>query len=256
MILCLDIGNTQIFAGVFKGDELILQFRHSSAQNITSDQLGVFFRTVLKENKINPENIHQIAICSVVPHLDYTIRSACIKYFSIEPFVLKIGVKTGLKVRYKNPAEVGADRIANAVGAVNQLPDKNLIIVDMGTATTICAVSKNKDYLGGVIFPGMKISMNALQSNTAKLPSIEIAKPESIYGTNTVESIRIGLYYGQLETIRAITNKIIKQNFDDNSIVIGTGGFANLFSDENIFDLVEPNLVFYGLKAALQLNHT
>lgn len=254
MFLCLDVGNTQIFGGVISNNKLILQFRHNSGGNVTSDQLGVFFKAVLRENNIDHTKIKKIAICSVVPHLDRTVRSACIKYFSAEPFMLKPGIKTGLKIKYKNPLEVGADRIANAIAATSQFPNKNLLIVDLGTATTICAISKNKDYLGGAIFPGMKVSMNALQSNTAKLPAIEIVKPSSVYGKTTTESLQIGLYYSQLATIKELCKQIKQKYFLDDAIIIGTGGFSKLFKDENLFNIIENNLVLHGLMVAYDLN--
>src|SRR5579871_4810272 len=132
MILCLDVGNTHIFGGVFDKDEIILRFRYDTKQPHTSDQIGVFFRSVLRENNIEASKIKQIAVASVVPSIDYSLRSACIKYFDAEPFVLQAGVKTGLKIKTEHPEKVGADLVAEAIAGVHRYPKKNLIIVDFG----------------------------------------------------------------------------------------------------------------------------
>lgn len=213
MILCLDVGNTEILGGVFENGKIRLQFRHHTKQSGSSDDIGIFLKNVLRENEIDGRQIKQIAFCSVVPHVDYSLRAACIKYFSIDPFVLQAGVKTGLKIKYHNPLEVGADRIANAIAGVQLYPNQNLIIVDLGTATTFCVVSNKKEYIGGVIMAGMRISMNALQMNAAKLFPVEIIKPDGVIGRSTIEGIQSGLYYGQLGIIREITGRIKKRKF-------------------------------------------
>ena len=141
MILVLDVGNSQIFCGVFEGDELVSQFRYASTGRGTSDEIGVFLRSALRENGIDPEVVKTVAISSVVPELNYTLRSCCQKYFGIEPMILRPGLKTGLKIAYKDPKEVGSDRIADAMGAIKLFPDRNLIVVDFGTATTVCAIT-------------------------------------------------------------------------------------------------------------------
>lgn len=255
MLLCLDVGNTQIFGGVFENEKIQLRFRHDTKQNGSSDDAGIFLRTVLRENDIDYKNIKKIAICSVVPSVDYSLRSACLKYFNIDPFLLQAGVKTGLKIKYRNPIEVGADRIANAIAAVKLYPQQNIIVVDLGTATTMCAVSANKDYLGGVIMAGIRISMNALQTNAAKLFPVEIVKPEVVVGRSTIEGIQSGLYYSQLGLIKELTQRIVQENFTKQKpMVIGTGGFAHLFEKEKIFSIIEPDLVLKGLYEALKLN--
>src|SRR3990167_1095408 len=154
MQLCLDVGNSHILGGIFLEEKLLLTFRHDTKQASSSDQIGLFIKLVLRENKLNPEEIKKIAFCSVVPALDYTLRAACIKYFNITPFALQPGTKTGLKIKYHNPLEVGADRIANAMAAIRQFPDKPLFIVDFGTATTCCAITAQREYWGGAILPG------------------------------------------------------------------------------------------------------
>ncbi len=259
MILALDVGNSQIYGGVFGSGpdswDLKLQFRKTSQNGNTSDEFGIFLRSVLRENGIEPDQIKKIAICSVVPDVIHSIRGACTKYFEMNPFILQAGIKTGLKIRYRNPLDVGADRIANSVGAVHLFPNKNIVIVDYGTATTFCAVSAERDYLGGLILPGFRISMEALESRTAKLPSVEIVKPVEIIGRSTVESIQNGLYFSNLHALRGISDQIKKQYFNnENTILIGTGGFSRLLESENVFDHLVPDLVLRGLKQTLEMN--
>ncbi len=253
MILCLDIGNSQIFGGVYAENKLAFNFRHDTTRSSTSDQLGIFLKSVLRENDIDPDDIENIAIASVVPHIDYSIQAACMKYFKIDPFMLQAGVKTGIKIKYHNPLEVGADNIAESIAAAALYPDQNVIVIDFGTATTICPTTANKEFLGGVIIPGMRLCMESLQSNTAKLPTVRIVKPENIVGKTTVESIQSGLYYGQLAAIKEITQQIVETTFAGKKpVIIGTGGFANLFANENVFTEIIPNLVLEGLLLALQ----
>ena len=171
--------------------------------------------------------------------------------------MLKPGVKTGLKLEVKNPLEVGSDRIATAIAAIEQFPNKNIIVIDYGTATTHCAISKNKAFLGGTITPGIKISMEALSQNTAKLPTVEIVTPQETLGKTTVSNIQAGIYYSQLGASKSIIANISREAFQgEKPIVIGTGGFARLFKDENIFDAIVPDLVLLGLKTALSKNST
>jgi type III pantothenate kinase len=255
MILCLDVGNSHIYGGVFTEEKALLQFRYPSTTQCTSDQLGVFFRSVLRESELNPADVKQIAVCSVVPSLDYSLRSSLIKYFGIEPFFLKAGVKTGLKLNYKNTHEMGADRIADAVAAMHQFPEKNLIVIDLGTATTFDVISKDRTYLGGIIIPGIHIAMRALNENTAKLPPVNIIKPESIVGQSTIANIQSGLYYGHLGAMREILRVVAHEQFENQDfMVIGTGGFAYLFEAEDIFNIIVPDLVLQGLRLSLLKN--
>ena len=255
MLLCLDIGNTQIHGGVFDGDALRTQFRKTTHPLGSSDELGVFFSAVLRENGCDPRSIRRVAICSVVPPAQYALRGTSLKYFHSEPFVLQAGVKTGLKVRYRNPHEVGADRIAGAIAAMVRHPKQDLLVVDCGTATTIDVVTASADYLGGVIMPGMGVSAAALASHTAKLPRIEIARPESVLGRTTNESIQSGLFHGHVGAIRHLVGALQKEAFPQaNPRVIGTGGFALMFEGEGVFDEVVPELVLDGLKHAEALN--
>ncbi len=259
MILSLDVGNSQIFGGVIEetgqGPKILFRFRKNSKGGSSSDEYGLFLKQVLRENGFDPAQISRIAIATVVPDVMHSLKGACQKYFDRVPFVLQAGVKTGLKIRYKNPVEVGADRIANAIGAVALYPGKDLVIIDLGTATTFCAVTKEKDYLGGNILAGLRISMEALESKTAKLPSVEILAPELALGKTTIESIQMGLYYGHLGSMREIIARISAEAFaGERPYVIGTGGFSRLFERDRVFDVEQPDLVLIGLAEALRMN--
>jgi len=255
MLLCLDIGNSQIHGGVFDGETLRCQFRKSTHTPDSADELGIFFTAVLRENEIDPRAVKRVAICSVVPAALHSLRGAAVKYFRCEPFVLQAGVKTGLKVRYRNPHEVGADRIAGAIAATRRYPKQDLLVVDCGTATTVEVVTADADYLGGVILPGVGVSASSLASNTAKLPRVEIARPEQVLGRTTVESIQSGLYHGHVGAIRHILAGLQAEAFPaSRPRVIGTGGFARMFEGEGIFDEIISELVLWGLKQAETLN--
>lgn len=252
MKLCLDVGNSHIFGGVFEGESIKLKFRYETKQTSTSDQLGLFLKGVLRENGIDTQKIKHIGISSVVPGLDYSLGSACIKYFNIEPFFLQPGVKTGLKIKTSHPNEVGSDLIASAIAGLARFPDKNLIIIDFGTATTYSAVNKAKEFLGVIIQAGIRVSMEALQANAAKLPPVRIMKPEKVLGKNTIHCIQSGLYYGQLGAMREIISNMTRDTFKgEKPVVIGTGGFSTLFDGENIFNTIEPDLVLDGIRLAL-----
>jgi type III pantothenate kinase len=255
MLLCLDIGNTQIHGGVYVGDELRVQFRKTTHPLGSSDELGVFFSAILREHDVSPREIRHVAVCSVVPPALHSIRSACVKYFHCEPFVLQAGVKTGLKVRYRNPLEVGADRIAGAIAATQRQPGRNVLVVDCGTATTIEVVTAAGDYLGGAILPGVGLSAETLASRTARLPAVEIARPASALGRTTVESIQAGLYHGHVGAIRQLLAELTREAFTGAPpYVFGTGGFARMFEPEGLFNEIVPELVLAGLKYAENLN--
>ena len=255
MILCLDVGNTQVFGGVFNEGQLVTQFRRTSQLRSSSDELGVFFRSVLRENDIDPSDVSDIVICSVVPDLNYSLRACAQKYFAIDPLVLRPGVKTGLNIAYRDPKEVGADRIADAVGAMKLFPSRNLIVADFGTATTVCAVTKDKTFLGGNILPGVRLAMEALEMRTAQLPSVEIVPMQSALGTTTVERIQSGLYWSNVGMIRELVARITAQVFpEEPPLIIGTGGFVHLFAQERIFDHMVGDLILTGLLEILSLN--
>ncbi|MBA3537949.1 MAG: type III pantothenate kinase [Tatlockia sp.] len=254
MMLCIDVGNSHIYGGVFANEEILLRFRHTSTVS-TSDELGIFLKAVLRENECKPEEIDRIAICSVVPQLDYSLRAACLKYFLVEPFYLQAGVKTGLNIKYRNPIEVGADRIANAIAATHSFPGQNIIVIDFGTATTICVITAQKAYMGGAILPGIRLSVDALASKTAKLPSVEIIKPEQVVGRSTIESIQSGVFFGVLGACRELITRIKDTSFAGQELtILATGGFASLFDKQGIYDHLIPDLVLQGIRLAAELN--
>lgn len=254
MLFCLDVGNSQVFGGVYDEAGLRFTFRRTSSSRASSDEFGIFFRTVLRENGVDPGTVRRVAICSVVPDAVHSLRNCFLKYFHTDPFLLQPGAKTGLKIRYRNPLEVGADKIANAMGAVYRFPRRDLVIVDFGTATTLCAVNADTEYLGGVIAPGIQLSMAALDAQTARLPAVEIRKPTAVLGRSTVESIQAGLYYGTLETVRGLARAIAAEQFGGQTpLLIGTGGFGRLFEEERLFDAFLPELPLFGLRRAVEL---
>jgi type III pantothenate kinase len=254
MLLCIDVGNSHIYGGVFSNNEIILRFRLTSKVS-TSDEYGIFLKQVLKENECAIEHIQKIAICSVVPQLDYSLRAACIKYFSVDPFFLQSGVRTGLNIKYRQPSEVGADRIANAIAAIQSHPQQNLIIIDFGTATTFCVVTAEKAYLGGVILPGIRLSVDALSRNTAKLPLVEIVKAEQVIGRSTIDSIQSGVFFGAIGACQELIRRIKAEAFPGQTVhVLATGGFASLFDKQGIYDELQPDLVLQGIRIAYEMN--
>lgn len=254
MMLCIDVGNSHVYGGVFSGEEIVTRFRMTSKVS-TSDEYGVFLKQVLRENACDVGKIQKIAICSVVPQLDYSLRAACVKYFGIEPFFLQAGVKTGLNIKYRTPSEVGADRIANAIAATQHFPNQNLIIIDFGTATTFCAVTAQKVYLGGVILPGIRLSVDALSENTAKLPSVEIIRVDQTIGRSTIESIQSGVFYGAVGACSELIRRIKAEAFPGQAVyVLATGGFASLFEKHDVYDEIRPDLVLHGIRIAYGMN--
>ncbi|QEN04522.1 type III pantothenate kinase [Thiospirochaeta perfilievii] len=255
MILCIDAGNTQLFGGIYSGEKIILRFRKRTREGSSSDEIGIFLKNVLIANELDPKDVEQIAICSVVPDENHSLASACEKYFKLRPFFLRAGIKSGLKIKYKNPLELGADRIATSIGSIKRHPGKNIIIIDMGTATTFDIINKNREHLGGAIFPGLRISMDSLEQRTAKLPKVEIIRPLTVCGRSTVENIQSGLYYGAIGQLKELISRFTTESFQgEKPIIIGTGGFSSLFKDEKIFDYVYPDLVLEGINKALELN--
>ena len=255
MLLCLDVGNSQIHCGVFRNNRLSLQFRRTSTVRSSSDELGVFLRGALRENSVSPDEILSIAVCCVVPDMLYSLRSCCQKYFGVDPLIMRPGIKTGLRILYKDPKEVGADRIADAMGAIKLYPARNLIVVDFGTATTVCAISKEREFLGGNIIPGVRLAMEALEEKTAQLPSVEIVPVEVAIGRSTIESIQSGLFWSNVGMVKELVARMSAEAFPDEApIVIGTGGFAHLFDAVDLFDNVVSDLILIGLQEAVRMN--
>lgn len=257
MILALDVGNSQILAGLFDNetDTVHVGFRKSSRTPASSDELGLFLQSAIRANGHDPAQITRIACCSVVPDTIYSLRNCCRRYFGIDPFILGAGAKTGLKIRYRNPLELGADRVAAAIAGARLYPESNLVILDFGTATTIDAVTTEREHLGGIILPGIRIQMEALEQNTARLPSVEIRSDVSLLGRSTTECIQAGLYYGTRAAVASLTRDIREKFLAKGPCrVIATGGFARLFEGDGLFDELIPDLVLLGLKRALLLN--
>lgn len=259
MLLTVDVGNTTIQCGLFEGEKLALQFRRSTNPKLSSDELGLFFRDVLALNNFDYKTIERIACCSVVPAINHSLSNCFRKYFFKEALFIQAGIKTGLKIKYANPREIGADRIAGAIGAVHAAASsggaKNLIVVDMGTATTVDVITKNNEYLGGAILPGAAMSVHALSEGTAQLPSVEVVQPKNVCGSSTIEAIQSGVFYGQAGAVRELVSKMEESVFGgERAFVIGTGGFSRSFESAGLFDLVLPDLVLQGLKVALDMN--
>lgn len=255
MILCLELGNSQLYGGLYKDGKIVLKCRKSVVSGMSSDELGIFLRSVIRENGYDTSAIRKIVYCSVVPDLNHSLHNSCHNYFNITPLTLQPGVKTGLQIKYANPKELGADRIATALGACSYLPHTNLIVVTLGTTTTFDAITSDKEYLGGAILPGMKISMQSLGEKTAKLPSVEIINPTTACGRSTTENIQAGLYYGTLGAIKEITSVISEQKFKGHKPhIIATGGFSSLYKTSSLFDEIVPDLVLKGLYTVQELN--
>ncbi|MBR3543305.1 MAG: type III pantothenate kinase [Treponema sp.] len=259
MLLTVDVGNTTIQCGLFEGEKLALQFRRSTNPRLSSDELGLFFRDVLALNNFDYKAVERIACCSVVPAINHSLSNCFRKYFFKEALFIQAGIKTGLKIKYANPREIGADRIAGAIGAVHAAASsggaKNLIVVDMGTATTVDVITKNNEYLGGAILPGAAMSVHALSEGTAQLPSVEVVQPKNVCGSSTIEAIQSGVFYGQAGAVRELVSKMEESVFGgERAFVIGTGGFSRSFESAGLFDLVLPDLVLQGLKVALDMN--
>jgi len=254
MLLCLDIGNSHIFGGVFGENKILLRFRHPTYSNATSDQLGTFLKNVLQENNFDPNQITMVGLCSVVPAIDYSLKAACKKYFKVDPFVLTTRTKSNIAIKTINPEENGADIIAEVIAATHQYPQKNIIVIDFGTVTTMAAVNENQEYLGVTFIPGINTAMNSLQMNAANLFQVEIIEPKNALGKSTIESIQSGLFFGHLGAIKEITSRITKEIFSSPPLIIATGGFAHVFSEEKLFNHLEPDLVLHGIKIAYELN--
>lgn len=255
MILCFDIGNTDIFGGIYSGDKRVAEFRRSSRMRPSADEFGVFLLQFLQAHNLAAAEIKDAALASVVPDCGTEVAMACRRYLNVDPLVLQAGVRTGLKIRTTNPNEVGADRIANAIAAVDFFPDDHRIVIDLGTATTFCAINNRKEYLGGVIAAGMGLSMRALAENTAKLTYVEVVEPAHCLGKTTIESIQSGLFYGHLGMMKTVIERLTAEAFaGERPKVIGTGGNARFFVSNQIFDAYVPDLVLNGLRRALQLN--
>lgn len=246
MILVIDIGNTTMEFGLYDGDSLSGVFRLGSKRDITSDEVGLFVTQFFEYKGFSVSEVSDVIISSVVPQVNYSVCSAVRKYFGLEPLVIGENIFCNMPNLYENPKEVGADRIVDSYAAFKKYGGP-LIIVDFGTATTCEAVSEKGEYLGGIIYPGIKTSMDALYEKAAKLPKIEILKPEFALGKNTVSSMQSGAYYGYLGAIDMMV-KNLKGIIGENAKVVATGGFARLFAEEKLFDHIDQRLPLEGIK--------
>jgi type III pantothenate kinase len=257
MILVLDAGNTNIVLGVYKDEKLIADWRISTDSKRTADEYGIQVIQLFLQSKLDPEAVESVIISSVVPNIMYSIEHMVRKYFEVDPLVVGPGVKTGINIKYDNPKEVGADRIVNAVAA-HEIYKCPLIIIDFGTATTFCAVTEDGDYLGGAICPGVKIASDALFERAAKLPRVELNKPERIICKNTVTSIQAGIIYGyigQVEYIVAMMKDELKRYGERSPLVVATGGLAKLISEgSKSIDRIDPFLTLEGLRLIYEKN--
>ena len=254
MLLAVDVGNTNIAFGVLKGKKIAASFRMMSQTAHTSDEYGNNIIAMLRNNGINRDEIDGIIVSSVVPNIMHALVNSMVKYLGKQPYIVGPGIKTGIKIATKNPAEIGPDLVVGAVGAF-EMYGGPCIVVDFGTATTYVLVTENGDFTAGVVSPGIRISAKALWQDTAKLPEIEIKKPESILAQETISSMQAGLVYGQIGQAKYIINEMKRESKLDNIKVIATGGLGRLISEEcDEIDIYDPNLLIQGLRIIYEKN--
>jgi len=259
MLLAFDVGNTNIVLGVFKDGKLVTNWRLETDIRKSADEYGMIINQLFRYQELSPDDITDVIIATVVPSILYTLQHLSIKYFRRKAIVIGPGIKTGLVIKYDNPKQVGADRIVNAAAAVEKYGGP-LIIIDLGTATTFCAVTDKAEYLGGTIAPGLKISSDALFEKTAKLPRVELEEPGHVICRNTNTSMQSGLVYGHMGMIDFIVSKMKEElkretGSDKDPLVIATGGLATMIDNGiDCIDHVDKLLTLDGLEILYRKN--
>ena len=259
MLLAFDVGNTNIVLGVFADGKLIENWRMETDNKRSADEYGMVIKQLFDYSGLNAEDVEDVIISTVVPSILFTLQHLSMKYFNKKAIVIEPGIKTGLLIKYDNPKQVGADRIVNAVAAHAKYGGP-LIIIDFGTATTFCAVTKNAEYLGGTIAPGLKISSEALFSMTAQLPKVELEEPGKVICKNTIQSMQSGLVYGHMGIVIYIVDRMKKELMEmsdcgEEPKVIATGGMASMMAEGvDCIDEVDKMLTLEGLKLIYEKN--
>ncbi|MBM2826598.1 MAG: Type pantothenate kinase [Dehalococcoidia bacterium] len=253
MLLAIDIGNTNVTLGVFQGETLRSTWRLSTDVRRMPDEYAVSILNLIPRAGLELAEITEAAMCSSVPPLMSTFEELCLRYFNLRPLIVGAGVKTGVKVLYDNPREVGPDRIADAAAAFH-LYGGPVIVVDCGSATVFDAISKEGDYLGGAIAPGINMAAEALFERTARLPRIELVRPKQAIGRNTVASMQSGIILGYVGLIEGVVQRF-KEELGEGVKVVATGGFGEIIARETpVIDLVNTNLTLIGLRMIYELN--
>jgi type III pantothenate kinase len=253
MLLAIDIGNTNIVLGVFEKERLVESWRVGTKTQITSDEYAMILKDLFNFSGIEFRQISGVVLSTVVPPLLPVMTEMSRKYFRIDPMVVTNEIKTGITLRYDNPKEIGADRIVNAAAAF-KLFGGPIIIIDFGTATTFCAVTKSGEYLGGAIVPGVKISAEALFQRASKLPRVELAKPPSVIGHDTVSAMQAGIIYGYAGLVDGVVERM-KRELSPDAAVIATGGLAGLIAPETrSISKIKPHLTLEGLQFLYEIN--
>ena len=253
MLLAIDIGNTDTTLGVFDGEELRATWHMATSVHRMADEYAALLLNLLHQQGLDIPDIKAGALCSVVPPLISTFGELFQRYFHISPLVVGVGVKTGVRIRMDNPREMGADRIVNAAAA-HHLYGGPVIVTDLGTATTFDTVSKEGDYLGGAIAPGIMAAAEALFTRAAMLPRVELTRPKRAIGTNTIAAMQSGIIFGYVGLIEGIVARI-QQELGEKAKVVATGGAAELLAKETaVIDVVNPDLTLIGLRLIYEMN--
>jgi type III pantothenate kinase len=253
MMLVADIGNTSISVGVFDGDNLAANWNMQSSIQRLPDEYAALLLELMGYRGLKASEIKEVAICSVVPTLTQTFIELSTRYFKAEALVVAAGVKTGVRIRMDNPREVGADRIANAAAA-HQLYRRAVIVVDMGTATTFDVISREGDYLGGAIAPGIATAAESMFYKTAMLPRIEFSQAKKAIGTDTISAMQSGLLYGYVGLVEGLVARI-KAEMSEPPLVVATGGYARLMtSHTSVIDEINPELTLTGIRLIYSMN--